>query len=637
MCGIVGFWRLATPRPGDCERLAKMTALVSHRGPDDYGYLFANSSTGETRVTQDQHSEFTPNVLLANRRLAITDLSEAGRQPFSNDSNDVFTVFNGAIHNYLELREELIRLGYRFRSRSDTEVLLHAYEEWGPACAARFNGMWAFAIWDKRRRQLVCSRDRFGIKPLFIARKGDTFYFASEVKSILASGEISRQPNLSYIKHFLAAGTPLEGRYTPFANVEQLPAGHNLIITEKAAVEEPYWRYDDRSESYDFSTPEDTFDSLFSDAVKIRLRGDVASSLLLSGGLDSSAIAVVAARHAPGAIAAFTARFSGSRNDESQYATLAARHAGIPVTMVDYDARNLVDDLSVVSWHMDAPVAKGQMLARWSLIRTASQGQAKILLEGQGADELLAGYPSRYGEAYLRSEFDHARWGTFPSVLRRLLAATASPENRQLLKEMLIGKKRRKPPESRSLFCPRVQTAPPYEPGFPPSNSPVWGDRLTGLLWQDHANAILPYLLHFGDAISMGHSMESRLPFLDHRLVEFAFSLPFHEKIHGRESKFILRQSLKTELSPATLSRKRKVGFSTPIRQWMKPIFRTELVPLLNSSRLRNREIFDKQALGELLDVFEKRGEHAVALFRCVALEIWFRQFVDGDGFRASA
>ncbi|MGE0650915.1 MAG: asparagine synthase (glutamine-hydrolyzing) [Alphaproteobacteria bacterium] len=635
MCGIVGFWRPTTAIAGDSRRLARMAATLTHRGPDDYGYLYANSLTGRTEVTQAEETDVAPNVLLANRRLIITDPSEAGRQPIANDTGDVFVVFNGAIHNYVELREELKALGYRFRSRTDTEVLLHAYEEWGEACATRFNGMWAYAIWDHRHRKLVCSRDRFGIKPLFIARTANTFYFASEAKAILASGEIPREPNLGYFRHMLTADVPFEGRQTPFAGIEQLPAGHNLVVTPTEAHESRYWDYGTQSESYDYAAPRETFRELMSDAVKIRLRGDVPVGLLLSGGLDSSVIAVLAARHSPGRIEAYTAHIPGFHRNESDYAAVAAQHAGIPLTPVDCSPRNLLEDVAAVTWYMDAPVAMGQMLARWPLIRAASAGGARIILEGQGADELLGGYEILYAGAYLRSELAQFRRGASCTPSLRLLALAAAHKANVYLEWRVASHRARRAGVPKRLLSRRLDSAPPYGGTAPDGEAPAFGDPLTRRLWQDHARLALPYLLHFGDAIYMGHSTELRLPFLDHRLVEFAFALPFREKIRGREFKVILRESLKHDLAAGTLARKKKVGFPHPLAEWLKPAWRSEILPLFNSSRFRQRDLFDANALSQLLTTFETRGLGAQLVLQCAATELWFRQFIDGDGFPA--
>lgn len=631
MCGIAGFWRRKGPKGGDCERLAKMAQLLYHRGPDDFGYLYANTLTGQASVSQDTHPDFAPNLFLASRRLSITDLSVSGRQPMSNEAGDVFVVFNGAIHNFIELREELSALGHRFHTKTDTEVLLYAYETWGEACANHFNGMWSYVIWDQQRHRLVCSRDRFGIKPFYTTTIGESFYFASEAKAIVAIEETTRQPNLRCIRHIINTPTPQEGRETPFADIEQLPAAHNLIITEKKDVESQYWHYDDQSETYDVSDPEKTFRDLFYDAVKIRLRGDVPVSLLLSGGLDSTAVGIAASYYAPGELRAFTARFSGYHSDESEYATLAAAHAKIPLTLVDYGADNLLDDLKRVTWHMDSPVTKGQMLARWNLIEEASK-EGTILFEGQGADEFLGGYPERYFTRYLRSEYQKLRVGNLFGTSFRVLTSATAPDNFHIIWETLKHRIRR-PSQvpSIELLSERLRVL--SDGASISSEGALFDDPLNNTLHRDHSQDVLPHLLHFGDAISMGHSMESRLPFLDHRLVEFVFALPFQQKISGAESKVILRRSLGQELPKAIMGRKKKVGFATPFEGWLQSHYESDVKPLLGSARLRDRDIFDPDGLTELMNVFETSGDHAWRVFRCASIELWFQQFIDGDGF----
>jgi asparagine synthase (glutamine-hydrolysing) len=317
--------------------------------------------------------------------------------------------------------------------------------------------------------------------------------------------------------------------------------------------------------------------------------------MLLSGGLDSSSIALSVADHRePGKFAAFNARFSGSGKDESRYAQIAAERAGVPLTMVDFNPDNMLDTLSAVTWHMDSPAVRGQMLARWSLIEAAS-ANATILFEGQGADEMLGGYPHRYYGPYLDSEREHARLSNLPTVLLRTLdVATTRVYLRKLRSRYIkhkqpVGHSR----TSRKLLSRRIRELPAYDPGFGSDKPPASYDPLTKRLWQDHSKTMLPYLLHFGDAISMGHSMESRLPFLDHRLVEFVFALPFQQKIRGRKTKYILREALKHKLPAEILQRKRKLGFDVPHKSWIKSAYRDQLRHLVEGSRLQKRDLFD--------------------------------------------
>lgn len=632
MCGIAGFWRKTSTRDGDCRLLEQMSDRLVHRGPDDYGYLFTNTRSGQYALTQDAFAAFAPDLFLANRRLAITDLSSAARQPICNEAATVFVILNGAIHNYVELRTELIALGHTFLSQSDTEVLLRAYEQWGEDCAARFNGMWAYVIWDDAKKTLVCSRDRFGIKPFYIANINDTFYFASEVKSILVHSDVPCEPNLQYIRNLISGGIPLEGNGSAFEHITQIPAGHNLIIRSDNRRLYPYWNYTHRSMSYDYTSAEASFNELFSDAVKIRLRGDVPVALLLSGGMDSASIASKAAGYAPGQLQAFTATFKDFADDEAEYAQHAADHADMPLNFVEYSPQDLLGDIKRAQWHLEVPIALGQILARWSLLGAAAD-HAKVVLEGQGADEALAGYLT-YTVPYLRSLWQNSRSN---GCRHSLIETSMSLSNPQLLRELGIRLLNKAPgaqhirPDSyarqQGLLGDRLQMREARSLDHV-ADSP-FDDPLSTSLWLDHSEKVLPYLLHFGDSISMGQSVESRLPFLDHRLVEFAFGLPLKQKVCGRNTKVILRNVMKSQLAKETLQPRKKVGFSTPFDKWLAPIMNAEIRPLLTSQTVINRGIFNPVALNKLMNDYQKNGHGAQQLLRCVATELWFQQFID--------
>ena len=632
MCGIAGMWRRSGIDRSDRDRIERMAATLIHRGPDDFGYLLADAAHGLTSVGRVPATDWVPDVLLASRRLAIVDLSTNGRQPIGNEAGDVFVVFNGAIHNYVELRAELETCGHTFRSQTDTEVIVHAYEEWGEDCARRFNGMWAYALWDARQRRLVCSRDRFGIKPLFVAWHGDTFYFASEAKAILAGGEVVATPNLSFVRRYLTFDGYASGCDSAFAGIAQVSSGHNLVITGDGYRETPYWCYTDQSEQYDYERPEETFRELFRDAVRIRLRSDVPVALLLSGGLDSSSIAVHAhPQDETSGMSAYTATFPGFEDDEHRYAALVAAHVGMPLQAVEYSPSRLLDDLAAVTWHMDAPPRRGQELARWQLLQAVSV-QARVVLEGQGADEMLAGYAERYVGPYLRAELGRLRpWNLHLGVPRMISAWQL--QNRVHSRPLLQALRLRRPPIPRlepPIAARSLTNQSPSEQGHRATRMPSeqFTDPLTRALYQDHAVGLLPELLHFGDAISMGHSVESRLPFLDHRLVEFLFGLPFDAKMRGAETKRILRRAIGDDLPRAILSRRDKIGFNTPLKRWLQP-HSGAIRDLLSSRRTRERGIFDAAGLDYWLSRFEADGVGETRLFRSFALEQWFRRYVD--------
>ncbi len=616
MCGIAGLWRRNGVDSADNARIEKMAKTLLHRGPDDFGYLLSESRRGLAVTGQTTESDIVPDVLLASRRLSIIDLSIEGRQPIANETKNVFVVFNGAIHNYVELREELEALGHNFHSKTDTEVIVHAYEQWGESCASRFNGMWAYVIWDLRENRLICSRDRFGIKPFFVAWKGETFYFASEVKAILAAGEIAAAPNLDWIHRYLTLDECENGQDTAFEGITQLAAGHNLVITRDSCEEIPYWDYTHQSEAYDYERPAETFRELFRDAVNLRLRSDVPVALLLSGGLDSSSIAVHASVSEQQArMEAYTAIFPGSKFDETQYAEIISKHTGMKWHRVEYEPSGLLEDLEAVNGNLDAPARRGQELVRFHLLKAVS-GQARVVLEGQGADEMLAGYPNRYAGPYFRSELRALRpW----NVHRRL------PRILRAWRVMNYSRSTTAPRPSILGSLLREKTLTDSSENRTPEQ---FQDPLTRILFKDHALGLLPELLHFGDAISMGHSLESRLPFLDHRLVEFIFGLPFDQKMRGSETKYVLRRAFRKDLPESILNRRNKIGFETPMSQWLIP-HKSVLSDLLNSEGARKREILNPEGVRHCLSHFETDGRAATRLFRSAALELWFRRYIN--------
>jgi len=637
MCGIAGLWRFAGCAGDELESLERMSAVLRHRGPDDFGYLAACGERARCFHGALPRPDFSPELGLVSRRLVITDPTPAGCQPLANESDDVFVVFNGAIHNYLELRDELEARGHHVRSRTDTEVVVHAYEEWGEACAERFNGMWAYAIWDRRRRRLVCSRDRFGIKPFYVAWHGDTFYFASEAKAILAAGGIPAAADPGHLRRFLGFrqrswALSLEGRRTPFVGIEHLEPAHNLVVSADGSERTCYWRYDGRRRSSSREGAEQAFRDLFLDALRIRLRSDVPIALLLSGGLDSSSIALGLRQVSADPLEMFTAIFPGFRGDEHARARRIGERTGFPLHTVEYDTARLFDDLSAVTWHLDAPPGTSQTLPRWQLLEVAA-GSAPVVLEGQGADELLAGYPSRYLVPYLRSELAGLRPRNLTRTMPRIVTASTRLD-RSLRPFWRVAARHvaARVMPSRSVLSRDLLAAPLTDEVDPRWRGARFNSALDAALVSDHARDTLPHLIHFGDAISMGHSVESRLPFLDHRLVELVLDLPFDLKIRGGVTKYLLRNAFAEELPPETAGDRNKIGFATPLGSWLAPRMDDAVRSILLSRRARERGVFDARGLERLL---ARAGEPGAMwmVFRCLAVERWFELFVDGDGF----
>jgi asparagine synthase (glutamine-hydrolysing) len=642
VCGIAGIYRRRNPDPSDPSRLIAMNGLLVHRGPDDFGYLLLDSREGKLQLGQGDFTPGFPDVCLGHRRLSIIDLSPQGRQPMSNETNDIFVVFNGEIFNYLELRGDLAARGHLFHSHSDTEVIVHAYEEWGSDCVTRFNGMWALVIWDQRRREMFCSRDRFGIKPFYYHLDETVFLFASEIKGILPALNGRPSANLPVLGDYLIGGSLCRTEDTFFDGIQRLPPAHNLIVSATETQTRRYWSCQTQSQSYDEAQPVRTFRDLLGDAVQLRLRSDVPVGIALSGGLDSSSILGLAgALMGPARLKAFTAVFPGESFNEFEYARLASAATGAELFSIDYQPRRFLEDLRQVIWSMDYPSLDGQVLSRWEIMRLAGR-HVKVILEGQGADEMLAGYVVRYFAPYLFDELTVRAVNQSGLSFRELFGACRDIHHRygghayvELLRHLAPRSLPRRPFlniwASNRVYTPEFSR---LKPGRrEPLEEGPFGDRLTNRLHFDLTTGILPSLLKFGDALSMAFSVESRLPFLDHRLVEFVFGLPAHHKLRGSQSKGILRQAMAGVIPERIRCRNDKIGFQTPLARWIGGCMEEGVRPLLLSKRCRERGIFDGNRIGKLL-TWQARGqvEIAYAIFRWVSVELWFRLFIDGKG-----
>ena len=500
--------------------------------------------------------------------------------------------------------------------------------------------MWAFALLD-RRAAAVRSRDRFGVKPFYYHLDDDAFVFASEIKAILPALPRRAAPNWGPIYDFLKWNTLCHTEETVFGEIRCLPAAHSLVLSRDAAEMARYWRYDSHADDYDYRRPEETFAHLLDDAVRLRLRSDVPVGIALSGGMDSSSITALASRHlARGPLKVFTAEFPGTRHDERRHAELVARRFGAEFHVSRYRPGSLTEDLRRVTWHMDHPASSGQILARWHLMELAAR-HVKVILEGQGSDEMLAGYPDVYFNPWLRDELHglalrdllrasgritaamiethrRSKWNPLRAVAGRLFPALR-PHHR-----MVAASERALTPAFRELGRQSAGRLP---------DTPRGGDQLMAALLNDHSRNILPRLLMFGDAISMGQSLESRLPFLDYRLVEFVFGLSARWKFDGVESKIILRRALKDVLPREIVARRDKIGFGTPIDQWIGDCLDSEVRPLLLSSRARSRGIFDHAEIEKALARY-RGGDMALArlIFSWMSVEIWLQTFIDGEG-----
>lgn len=553
MCGIAG---LVAPYPEGESRslIARMLDLVAHRGPDGQG-IFVDAP-----------------VSMGHRRLSIMDLTNAGAQPMSSEGGDFVITYNGEIYNHLELRSELEGLGYRFRSHSDTEVILAAYAQWGTQCVERFNGMWAFALWDKRTHHLFCSRDRFGIKPFYFAHTSKGFFFGSEIRQLLTFLPSIRAKQ-DLVLDFILTGASDHTNSTFFSGIQKLPAAHNLMLdaqTGKAVISRHY-RIERKPEFARMGAADavSAFGALLEGSVRLRLRSDVPVGTCLSGGLDSSTVAAVAAplytSQSGQPFAAITALSQQADNSEESYAELVAHSQGLKWLRVCPDVDSFMASLDAVVSAQEEPFGSTSICMQYAVMQRARAAGIPVLLDGQGGDETLMGYP-KYVAAYLG-----ARWAAGGPVgfMRDLRAAgrnnTSWTPSRMLM--YLVGGRQA---EARFRFYRWQHRY--IKAGLPmPEHLQAFARACSDdfeLQRLEIERTNLPVLLRYEDKNSMAHSIETRLPFLDYRLVEMALSLPGEFKIKDGWSKWILRKAMEDRLPAEITWRRNKLGFEAPERTW---------------------------------------------------------------------
>ncbi|TAL69640.1 MAG: asparagine synthase (glutamine-hydrolyzing) [Bacteroidetes bacterium] len=510
-------------------------------------------------------SENNYNSALLHRRLSIIDLSDSGHQPMSYNDGNLWITFNGEIYNYLEIKGELINKGYRFISNSDTEVMLTAYQEWGEKCVERFNGMWAFAIYDRQKQLIFCSRDRLGIKPFYYSQYKEEFVFCSEIKGIRFWFNNQARLNEDKIREYLIMGQVIIGasRETLFNDIYQLMPGHNLTysITDKKYSIYRFWELGiNISKNQSFNFYQDTFSELFKDSIKFRLRSDVEVGSCLSGGLDSSSIVCFGSSEFKKQFNTFSAVWPGTNSDEANYIKIANNHSNSKGNLITYnDLDDFIDFHNKVMWHQELPLAGSSVMAQWLVMKEARRNKVPVLLDGQGGDEILSGYPA-YINSYINELFYRLKWQEF--FKNRDNWNYNGYSYTKLLKTLIKNK------------IKKVETNLPitgyqhnlYQAAYQYSLSSKC-NFLPVYLKEQIEKTNLPVLLHYEDRNSMAHSVEARLPFLDYRLVEFTVNIPTQYKFKGTLQKTILRESMKPYLPTPIYERRDKIGFSTPIEQ----------------------------------------------------------------------
>ena len=602
MCGIAGFWG-----PPDAELLRAMNACIRHRGPDDEGFL--------------AH----PSASLGMRRLAIIDI-ETGQQPIGNEDGRVQCVYNGEIYNYRELRQELEAAGHRFRTRSDTEVIVHGYEEWGPGCFARFNGMWGVALLDDRdgSSRLVLARDHFGIKPLYYARAGDRLLWASEIKSLLQDRSLAVAPSGQRIHDYLSAGFHDHVPDSFFEGVRQLPAASYAVVDAEGMTEHAYWTPE---LSEDGSADPEEFRALFERSVERRLVAEVPVGTCLSGGLDSSTIVCFMSdllqKHVPDAVSmgdhlkTFSAVFDGDPIDERRYIDIVLAATGAESHLIHPRADEFVEEIGQVVWHQEEPMVSTGPYAQWCVMRKAHE-EVTVLLDGQGGDELLAGYVP-YQFVYLRQLLKQRDYGRF------LGEAWAARDVLWPLLRRRLGERGKRFPVARLI-------RPEFRSTVEPARDTRVRDDLKRRLLQDLTTYSLPSLLRYEDRNSMAFSIESRVPYLDQELVEWILRLPSRAIIDRGWSRDILRRGLKGTLPDEIRLRRWKVGFTTPEFRWLRAE-RAWLQGLLRSPLFCSRPYWDGLAVADAFDaICEDRLEEHPFIWRTVNLEVWLRTFFGPAG-----
>jgi asparagine synthase (glutamine-hydrolysing) len=633
MCGINGIALSSRSRRNiNVAILERMRDVITHRGPDDSG-IYIDGRIG-----------------LGHRRLSIVDVA-AGHQPMTNEDGSLHITYNGEIYNHAAFRASLEARGHTYQTHCDTETILHLFEEYGTSCVDHLRGMFAFAIWNKRNRELFIARDRLGVKPLYYALTDDgSLYFGSEIKTLLEAGAIKAEINFAALPDYLA-NHATTGEDTLFLGVKRLPPGHTLVWRDGEMEVKQYWDV-----SFEKTTDEGHSDAdyiaewgeLFRASVRLRLMADVPLGMFLSGGIDSSAIAAVMSGMVDEPIKTFSVAFADREANELEYARIVARAFKTQHHEVVISPKDFFSALPRMVWHEDEPLAHPSSVALFFVSQLASK-HVKVVLTGEGSDELLAGY-ARYRKTILNQalgrHYHHLSTPRLRSaVLNRISALPPSRVRQKLLRTFLAVSL-----DIESIYFDNFAVFPlstqgdlltpvararigeidPYAGVRTVLNETDADSLLDRLLYVD-IKTYLHELLMKQDQMSMAASVESRVPFLDHKLVEFTSSLPQRLKLRGWTTKYVLRQSMKGILPPPILARP-KMGFPVPVGSWFRGAYAPVVEEYVLGSRAMSRGIFNPDFVRKLVEQ-HRRGEanHSERLWSLVNFEMWQRQFIDGE------
>jgi asparagine synthase (glutamine-hydrolysing) len=637
MCGICGIVNLGGDRTFSRDELRRMANVIRHRGPDDQGELRSGP------------------VGFGFQRLSIVDLG-GGHQPMSNEDGTVWIVFNGEIYNHSQLRKDLEKRGHRYATTSDTETIVHLYEEYGERCLEHLRGMFGFAIWDIPGKKLFCARDRLGIKPFYYAMMPGAFAFASEIKSLLEIPELRPAMHRPAIPEFLAFGY-LSSDETLFSGVRKLMPGHRLVLD--LSMNDPqlqivqYWDLEMQRAESPRSEAEQVaqFRELFEETVRMHLMSDVPLGVFLSGGLDSSSIAAVMASLRKDRIQTFSVGYAEHEYSELPYARMVAKHIGADYNEIILGPDEFFCSLPKLIWHEDEPLVWPSSVALHFVSKLASE-KVKVVLTGEGGDEILAGY-LKYRVMMWNLQGGPVYRKLVPASLqsqvRRLLASDALPDviSRKLRHSFLYH-----PEAFEQLYFdnfysvfPQVQQADLLTPRAAEEfqGSSAYGNSMRFLLPEKKGRTALDRLLYLDiktylvellmkqDQMSMSTSLESRVPFLDHKLVEFAMGISNNQKIRYMSGKHILKKAM-IGLLPNEVIYRNKKGFPTPIRPWLRTILFDRVSKILTDARLRDRGLFRAEYVEKLLKEHRRGSSPATeGVWRLLNFELWCRIFLDGE------
>lgn len=636
MCGIIG---ILSKNPAQKRKIAILNNLLRHRGPDDEGYVCINSvdnrseqfsgedsvkqiKTQYTNILNASYDEY--DIVFGHRRLSIIDLTEKGHCPMCDESGKLWITYNGEIYNYIELRDELKLLGYNFRTGSDTEVILYSYLQWGVECLNHFNGMWAFGLWDGYKKRLFLARDRFGVKPLYYTYSGNTFTFSSEMKPLVLFNPDNSVVNEDRIPFFILYGNRLNGDETYLKNIYSLKPSHYILFQGQSFITERYYDINVLDNSCKSEAElENELVELLSDSIKLRFRSDVPVGTCLSGGFDSSSIVSLSSNIYNSGLNTFSAVWEDAECDESKYIDLVNQRFNCFGNKVEPSVEEFDSVFDRLHYYQEIPTEGPGLYPQWYVMRKAKE-KVKVLLDGQGGDEVFGGYfwltsylcsilkdrelkqllkNFKLYFSFLNKNGVHSftSW-MFPGFYNKVIREKLSMKSKVLNEDLLS----------------RVGNSVLHYDSEPPKK---FSGYLNNLSYHFIVNLTIPTLLHYEDRSSMAHSIESRVPFLDYRLVEFGVNLPSNFLVDRETSRPLYRKALRDFLPEEIVNRKDKLGYPTPFAKWTRTVLKNLVIDALTGSNSSISSFINKSVVKANLEKhFKGEIDYSWNIWRLLSL-----------------